>query len=82
MPDDVRLDAQDAANIARYLNELAYLVDPESGPPYEGRQLTDVQRRLLTRGHVIANKPGQLAELLRTYVANIYGELGEEARGL
>ena len=79
MPDDVRLDAQDAANIARYLNELANLIDPESGPPYEGRQLTDVQRRLLTQGRVIGNNPGQLAELFRTYVANIYGELGEEA---
>jgi hypothetical protein len=79
MADEVRLDGRDAANIGRYLTTLANLIDPEVGPPYEGFQLSEQQRRLLAEGGAIGDRPGQLAELLRRYVAEIYGQLGDDA---
>jgi len=79
MADEVRLEGRDAANIGRYLNSLANLIDPEMGPPYAEFLLTEQQRLLLTGGGAIAARPGQLAELLRTYVSEIYGQLGTDA---
>ena len=79
MADEVRLEGSDAANIARYLNSLANLVDPEMGPPYEQVRLTEPQRRALTGGSALGDRPAQLAELFRRYVAEIYGQLGPDA---
>jgi hypothetical protein len=79
MADEVRLEGRDAANIARYLNALANLVDPEMGPPYDQFFLTEPQRRALTEGRALGGHPGQLAELLRRYVAEIFNQLGEDA---
>jgi hypothetical protein len=71
MADEVRLDGSDAANTGRYLHFLALLIDPEAGPPYEQFRLSEQQRRLLADGGAIGDRPGQLAELLRRYVAEI-----------
>lgn len=79
MADEVRLEGRDAANIARYLNSLANLVDPEMGPPYELVRFTEPQRRALTGGSALGDRPAQLAELFRRYVAEIYGQLGDDA---
>jgi len=79
MADEVRLEGADAANIARYLTALANLVDPEMGPPYEQFLLTEPQRRLLTDGRALGDRPAQLAELFRRYVAEIYNQLGDDA---
>jgi hypothetical protein len=79
MADEARLEGMDAANIAGYLNSLADLIDPDMGPPYEAFRLSEEQRRLLTGGRAIGGHPGQLAELLRGYVAEIYRQLGEDA---
>ena len=79
MADEVRLEGRNAANIARYLNSLANLIDPEIGPPLEEHRLTEQQRLALTSGGTLASRPEQLAELLRRYVAEIYGQLGEDA---
>src|ERR1700683_3932805 len=79
MADEVRLDGRDAANIGRYLNSLASLIDPEMGGLHERFRLSEGQRRLLTEGRALGDRPGQLAELLRSYVAEIYRQLGEDA---
>ena len=79
MADEVRLEGSDAANIARYFNTLANHVDPEMGPPYEQFRLTEPQRRLLAEGRALGDRPAELAELFRRYVAEIYGQLGDDA---
>ncbi len=79
MADEVRIEGRDAANIGRYLTSLANLIDPEMGPPYAAFQLSEQQRRLLAEGHAIGDRPGQFAELLRGYVAEIYSQLGDDA---
>ena len=79
MADEVRLQGSDAANIGRYLNSLANLIDPDMGPPYEAFRLSEQQRRLLTGGSALGDRPGQLAELFRRYVSEIYGQLGDDA---
>lgn len=79
MADEIRLDGRDAANIGRYLSSLADLIDPEMGGLHEKFRLSEEQRRLLTEGRALGDRPGQLAELLRSYVAEIYRQLGEDA---
>jgi hypothetical protein len=83
MADEVRLGGSDAADIGRYLNFLANLIDPAFGPPYAAVSLTEQQRRLLVGGSVfpstLASKPEQLAKLLRRYVSEIYSQLGDDA---
>ena len=84
MAEEVRLDARDAFHIATTLGCLANLIypDDELVPAIYGRHaLTEAQRRLLTDppAHAITGHPEQMANRLRDHVANILGQLGEDA---
>ena len=84
MAEEVRLDARDAFHIAATLGCLANLIFPEDDvvpPIYRTHPLTEAQRRLLTNppATVITEQPEQMANRLRDHVADILGQLGDDA---
>jgi hypothetical protein len=79
MAGEVRLEGGDAGHIGELLYGLSNLLDPEMGPTYSKFKLSEQQILLLTGGSAVAQHPEELAKVLRHYVAEIYGQLGDDA---